>query len=265
MKTLNTNNNDEIRNELKNFGEINQISDDEVICSIVYEFASKLPYSMDYIDKDFVPGLFLNVSPMNPSKWIFKEYNSLYQKMITWSDTRKSGILLQICVIFQAMLIGQFSNNYQLTEEDFHNLGINQMTSDDEYNRFLFETLEMLPEYCMKLNSTKTTDERRKMLDDIYTTILDRVGQKIGGFRKTSIDGNIISVQEHKATIRLFPHRDLEMLYYFEGIRFGYDVGNLINNINQKIHLGTNQSNKNMYLETENRNKGLQKIKNNRQ
>ena len=41
----------------------NQISEDEVICSIVYEFASKLPYSMDYMDKDFVPGIFLNVAP----------------------------------------------------------------------------------------------------------------------------------------------------------------------------------------------------------
>lgn len=250
MKMLSVINNDEIKNELKEFGEKNQISEDEVICSIVYEFAKKLPYSMDYMDKDFVPGIFLNVSPANPNKRIFKDYSSLYYKMINWGDTKKSGILLQICNIFQAMLMGQFPDNYQLTEEDFHNSGINQMTSDDEYNQFLFEILQMLPQYCLKLNSTQNIDERRKILDDIYMIILDRVGQKIGGFRRTSVDGNVISVQENKATIRLFPHRDLDMLYYFEGIEFGFGVRNLIDNINQKIALETNRSNENTYLES---------------
>lgn len=74
MEILNLINTDEIKNELKQFGEKHQISDDEVICSIVYEFASKLPYSIDYMDKDFVPGQFLNIAPINPSKWIFKDY-----------------------------------------------------------------------------------------------------------------------------------------------------------------------------------------------
>ena len=256
MKMLSVINNDEIRNELKKFGEKNRISDDEVICSIVYEFASKLPYSMDYMDKDFVPGIFLNVAPVNPSKWIFKDYSSLYNKMINWGDTKKSGILLQICNIFQAMLMGQFPSNYQLTEEDFHNLGIDQMTSDNEYNRFLFETLEMLPQYCLKLNSTQNSDERRKILDDIYKVILDRVGQKVAGFKRTSVDGDIISVQEHKATIRLLPHRDLDMLYSNERIKFGFGVRDLVDNINKKIAIGINQSNGNIYLESENKNKG---------
>lgn len=68
----------------------------------------------------------------------------------------------------------------------------------------------------------------------IYMVILDRVGQKIGGFKRTSVDGDIISVQEHKATIRLFPHRDLDMLYYFEKIKFGFGVRGLVDNINKK-------------------------------
>lgn len=255
MGILNLINTDEIKNELKQFGEKHQISDDEVICSIVYEFASKLPYSIDYMDKDFVPGQFLNIAPINPSKWIFKDYNCLYHKMINWGDTKKSGILLQICNIFQAMLIGQFPRNYQLTEENFHNLGIDQMTSDNEYNQFLFETINLLPQYCIEVNSAKTLDERRKTLDDIYMVILDRVGQKIGDFRRTSIAGDIISIQEHKATIRLFPHRDLDMLYYFEGIRFDFDVRNLVDNINKKIAIGINQSNEYLDLEPKNENK----------
>lgn len=51
-------NNNEIQNKINQFGLDNGISQDEVICSIVYEFASKLPYSIDYMDKDFVPGIF---------------------------------------------------------------------------------------------------------------------------------------------------------------------------------------------------------------
>ena len=93
MKMLSVINNDKIKNELKEFGEKNQISEDKVICSIVYEFAKKLPYSMDYMDKDFVPGIFLNLRPENPSKLIFKDYSGLYYKMIDWGDTKKSGIL----------------------------------------------------------------------------------------------------------------------------------------------------------------------------
>jgi len=242
--------NNEIKNELKQFAEKNKISDDEVICSLVYEFARKLPYSMDYMDKDFVPGMFLNVSPINPTKYIFKEYNSLYSKMVNWGDTKKSGLLLQICNIFQAMLMGNFPSNYELTEEDFYNFGIAQMTRDDEYNHFLFETLQILPHYCIKLNSVENSDDRRKILDEIYGLILDRIGQKIGGVRKTSTIGNVISVQEHKATIRLLPHRDLDMLYYFERINYGFDIQNLINNINSKIIIENNLSNEKIHLES---------------
>ena len=114
MKMLNLINNNEIKNQLQKFGETNKITEDEVICSIVYEFASKLPYSMDYQDKEFVPGIFLNISPVNSSKWIFKDHPSLYYKMINWGDTLKSGILLQVCFIFQLMIMGEFPNNYQI-------------------------------------------------------------------------------------------------------------------------------------------------------
>ena len=55
---------------------------------------------MDYMDEDFVPGIFLNLSPVEPKKWIFKDYPSLYEKMINWGDTKQSGILLQVCNIF---------------------------------------------------------------------------------------------------------------------------------------------------------------------
>lgn len=251
-------NNDEIRNELEIFKEQSKTSEDEIICSIVYEFARKLPYSMDYMDKDFVPGVFLNISPKNPVKRSFKEYSNLYYKMIGWNDTKKSGILLQICTIFQAMIMGQLPDNFWLNEEDFENLGISQMTKDEEYNRFLFETLQMLPQYCVKLNLANDIEERRKILDDIYMVISDRIGQKIGGFKKTTIDGNVMSVDERKASIRLRPHKDLEMLYYFEGINIDYDVRKITNNINNNIIQTIDKNTKIMYLESED-NKLVQK------
>lgn len=134
--------------------------------------------------------------------------------------------------------MGEFPNNYHLSEDDYHNLGIAEMTSDEEYNRYLFEMLEMLPEYCAKVNSV-SGDERRKILDEIYAVMLDRVGQKIGGFGRESVNGDVISVQEYKATIRLFPHRDLDMLYYFNNIRFGFGVRTLINEINKEFNVDT--------------------------
>ena len=234
MDMLNVIKNNEIQNKMKKFALDNRISQDEVICSIVYEFASKLPYSIDYMDEDFVPGIFLNVGPVNPEKGIFKYSSSLYDKMVNWGDTLKSGILLQLCFIFQRMLVGEFPNNYRLSDDDYHNLGIDQMTSDEEYNRYLFEFLQMLPEYCAKVNSV-SGDDRRKVLDEIYAVILDRVGQKVGGFRRESITGDVISVQEYKATIRLFPHRDLDMLYYFNNIRFGFGIRNLVDEINKEF------------------------------
>ena len=100
MDMLNVIRDNEIQNKMKKFALDNRISQDEVICSIVYEFASKLPYSIDYMDKDFVPGIFLNVGPVNPEKGIFKYSSSLYDKMVNWGDTLKSGILLQLCFIF---------------------------------------------------------------------------------------------------------------------------------------------------------------------
>ena len=242
--------NNDIGNLLIDFGKKNQMFEEEVICSIVYEFARKLPYSIDYKDNDFVHGIFLNVAPVNPSKLVFKDYGNLYNIMFKWNDTKKSAILLKVCSIFQAMLMGYISDDYQLKEEDFLKLGIDQITNNEEYNYLLFEALQMLSQYCIKLNSIDNSEERRKLLDEIFMIILDKVGQKIGGFRKTSTEDNVITINEHKATIKLLPHKDLAMLYYFENINLNSNVGDLINNINKKFIKETNLSNENISLES---------------
>jgi hypothetical protein len=85
-----------IRNMLSESGKA-----EEMICRMVYEFASKLPYSMDYMDPDFVPGDFLNMRPENPKKYIFIDHGNLYNKLVSWNDTIVNGVKLQVCTIFQ--------------------------------------------------------------------------------------------------------------------------------------------------------------------
>ena len=233
MEFLSLLNNDEIKNKMEEFGAFKGINQDEIICSIVYEFAKNLPYSIDYKDPKFVPGIFFNVSPENPVTYIFKDYNSLYNKMISWGDTLKSGILLQLCFVFQKMLSGEISSDYQLDEEYYYSLGINQMTNNEEYNYYLFEMLKSLPEYCKRVNRLDNIEDRRKVLDEVYSIMLQRIGQKIGGFRRTTIIGNVSSIEEHKATINLSPYRDLDMLYSFNNINYGYGIRTLIEEINQ--------------------------------
>lgn len=68
---------------------------------------------MDYLDKDYVLGDFLNLGVPNSERGLFKWYDSIYKKMIDWGDSLKSGVLLQACLIFQKMLMGQFPNDYK--------------------------------------------------------------------------------------------------------------------------------------------------------
>lgn len=213
------------------------IKEDDIICSMVYEFSRKLPYSMDYKDKDFVPGVFLNLSPSTSNKYIFKDYDNLYKEMLSWSDTFKSGILLQVCFIFQKMLMGEFPNDYQLKDEDYYNFGISEITTDKEYNHYLFEMLKSLPDFSMRVNSASDADDRREILEEIYALMQQRIGQKVGGFRRTTIEGDLITIRENKATISWQPYRDLEMLYYFQNIHgySSFDCSLLIDSIKNKI------------------------------
>ena len=131
--------------------------------------------------------------------------------------------------------MGQFPDNYQLTEEDFYNLGISQMSSDEEYNRSLFTFLQKLPKCCEIVKNVSDQGERRALLKGIYAIISDGIGQKVGSFRHETIIGeNIVDIKEHKASIFCALHRDLDMLYTFQGIKIS-NVNNLTEDINPKF------------------------------
>lgn len=212
----------EVETELKKFVSENGENVDNVIFTMVYDFAKNLPYSMDPKDKEFVPGDFLNFKPVGSNHQIFKWCDSVYAKMIGWGDSLKSGVLLEACFMFQKMLMGEFPSDYQLGEEDYYNMGINSMTGNDGYNHKLFEVLKKMPDYYKKVNSTSNIEERRRVLDDVYSVMKNEIGNKVGGMARTYIeDGKEVSIV-HEAAISWSPHRDIEMMYAFSGVyRFG--------------------------------------------
>lgn len=229
----------EVQTELEKFVSENGANVDNVIFTIVYDFAKNLPYSMDPKDKDFVPGDFLNFKPVESNHYIFKWWDSMYAKMIDWGDSLKSGVLLEACFIFQKMLMGEIPNDYQLSEEDYYNMGINSMTGNDGYSRKLFEVLKKMPDYYKKVNSISNFEERRKALDDVYSVMKNEIGNKVGGMSRAYIeDGKEVSVV-HGATISWSPYRDVEMVYAFSGVHNfgGINCKPLIDGIKSKVDL----------------------------
>lgn len=236
MELINVNKNNLLQEELKNFAIEKQELLDDIICSIVYEFAVKLPYSMDYLDEKYVAGDFLNIGVPNSKNSIFKYYDSIYKKMIDWGDSLKSGILLQACLIFQKMLMNEFPNNYVLNEDDYYNFGINNMTSNEKYNHDLFEILKELPEYYKKVNLANNKEDRRKILEEVYKDMQNRIGQKVGGYRKSETIGDIETTEHHPAQINWSPYQDLKMVYYFDHIEnYAIDCTTISKSIRKNI------------------------------
>ena len=77
----------------------------------------------------------------------------------------------------------------------------------------------MLPKYYEEISLISNQLERRKIIYEMYTDLQNSIGQKIGGFKRTDIvDDNIVTT-ETKPSIIWSPVRDLEMVYYFDGIK----------------------------------------------
>lgn len=240
MELTNVNDNNLLQEEIKKFAIEKRETLEDIICSIVYEFAVNLPYSMDYFDEKYVAGDFLNIGVPNSKNSIFKYYDSIYEKMIDWGDSLKSGVLLQACLIFQKMLMNQFPNNYVLSEDDYYNLGINNMTSSEKYNHDLFEILKELPQYYKKVNLANNQEDIRKVLEEVYNSMQNRIGQKVGGYRKSEKIGVVEITQHHPATINWSLYQDLKMVYYFDHIEnYGIDCTSLNKFIKENLTLQT--------------------------
>ncbi|MCI8352373.1 MAG: hypothetical protein HFJ58_01945 [Clostridia bacterium] len=184
----------------------------EYIARMAYEFAEGLPYSMDIEQTEFVPADFINMTPSNfESDRFFKweDQRTIYTAMTSDRETFKSGILLQVCAIFQKMLLGQFPTNYKVREEDYTNNGIDRMTPDQDYNMRFFEALSSLPQYYNTMLNIKDIKERRTALDTIFEKMQQSIANRVGGMKYTDSEGNTTEV---KPSVVWKPKFDLCMI-----------------------------------------------------
>lgn len=188
-----------------------------IIASMVYGFAFHLPYSMDIEQEEYVPGDFLNIEPVdvNENIWFkWSDRRTYYNTMLN-GDAHKSGILLQVCYIFQQMLLGNIST-CEITEKNFEKLA--NISQDDEYRGNFFEVLKRLPLYYQKVVSSKDNEERRHNLEEVYSEIEKNIGMRVGSFRRSEVDinGKVYVKEEYKPTILYPAWRDVELPIYFD-------------------------------------------------
>ena len=204
--------------KIRNFSEKNPSLSLHI--SMVFGFAKHLPYSMDIKQEEYVPGDFLNLEPYDVDENSWFKYNdrrTIYNAMVHWGDTFKSGVLLQVCFIFQQMLLGNIPADFKIGEEDYELLGINKLTNN-VYNRNFFEILSMLPAFYQNVISTSNNDERRKKLDEMYAQVRDKIENRVGGYCKRDSEGNVI--EQHEARFQCEAYKDIDMFAYFNYITY---------------------------------------------
>ena len=226
-----------VRNMLSESGK-----EEEMICRMVYEFASKLPYSMDYMDPDFVPGDFLNMRPENPKKSIFVDHGNLYNKLVRLSDTIVNGVKLQVCTIFQKMLMTEDTDRYQLEEIDFYTYGFDKLTGMDIYNKNIFNLLVGLPKFCVLVRNAQTPEERREVLKQVYE-VIDRVASYVEYTKTTNeviTDGiEVVDTSVVQFVHRWSPQQDLEMMYHFNYMDiWNINIRPLLNELRKQLPSG---------------------------
>lgn len=235
----------------KNKGSLYRNPSASLYTSMVYGFANHLPYSMDIEQPEYVPSDFLNMTPLDvdDNNWFkWEDRRTFFNSLVRWGDTFKTGMLLQMCNVFQKMILGQFPREFELTEEHYTEWGISTMTRDKEYNRCFFETLKLLPTYYKKIVSTLNNDERRKMLDEMYNDIMNKIAARFGGFKETDACGNII--REQKGSVPIRPGSDVQMIVYWDNITFHDGIPSIIQRIKDE-QLKTYHSQKEQHLSGE--------------
>lgn len=205
--------------------------------SMVFGFANHLPYSMDIEQPEYVPSDFFNMEPIDveTNDWFkYADRRTFFNSMISWGDSFKTGILLQICSIFQKMLLGKFPENFELKEEYLVDWGIDKMTHNMEYNRCFFEILKSLPFFYTCIINSKNNEERRNNLNQMYESVAD----KIAAYRGYSTN---------KITIN--PSWDVKMRVYWEHIVFYDGIKNVVESIKKEQLKYYNLNNKTFIIE----------------
>lgn len=141
----------------------NDISVD-LICSSVLSFVKKLPYSIDPMNKDFVPGFLFNIIPndsQNYSAFQHSNYETLFSIMKNWRDSRKAAYSIQICLMLQLMLINDKKLSLKIEENIVYGLSIGD-------SNILKNTLNKLNYYYELIKNSGTEEKRTKCIEEFY-------------------------------------------------------------------------------------------------
>ena len=156
----------ECNNTLDTIKDANDISV-ELICGSVLAFARDLPYSIDFIQDEFIPGLLFNSIPNDSDEFlVFRESNekTLFSVMKDWRDSRKAAYSIQLCLILQNMLL--YDKEINLEEHDNLVWGLNLEDSNK-----LKATLSKLNDISKVIKSSVNIEERRRNLELVYGII----------------------------------------------------------------------------------------------
>ena len=206
--------------------------------SMVYGFANHLPFSMDIMQPEYVPGDFFNMEPsdVEDNDWFkWDDRRTYFNAMTHWGDSLKSGMILEICFIFQKMLLGQIPPSFELPDEQFTTLGFDKMTSNMDYNQAFFETLKRLPKYYLLVSNTNNNEERRKALEVIFNDMMTKLCARAGGMTtETMLDEEISLITEVPGRVPIHPCRDVEMMVHWEGTIFHDGIDEVTKDVKQK-------------------------------
>ncbi len=203
--------------------------------SMVYGFAEHLPYSMDIEQPEYVPADFLNMMPVDVDEnpWFkYEDRRTLFNAFANWGDTYKTAMILQLCFLFQKMILGEFPTDYELDEEKYTAWGIDAMTKNDEYNRRFFTILKSLPMYHHSLVSASTLEERRNILNQIYAEMISKLAARYGSFQKTDVDGKL--VRKFEGSVSIKPSRDVSMFFHWDNFIYYDGIPSVISKIKEE-------------------------------
>lgn len=161
----------------------------ELICSSILAFARDLPYSIDFMQEEFVPGVLFNSIPNDCDNFrTFRESGekTLFALMKDWRDSRKAAYSIQLCLILQNMLL----YDKEINIEDSDNLVWGLSIEDSNKLKC---TLSKLNDIFKLIKNSVNIEERRRNLELVYETIKQN-------FSNCS------------------PYHDLKMFYFFNNL-----------------------------------------------
>lgn len=141
--------------------------------SMVAAFVKKLPYSIDKEQNDdYVPGLFFNKLPIVKNDFSFFRFpqnQNIYAAMTNCLGAIPiAGIIIQICTIFQRMILGELPPDYDSIKREFQELDNTNIYSkyQEKINNLLWTVVCYYNILCIS-----DAEERRSILEQFYNEV----------------------------------------------------------------------------------------------